>query len=205
MAGYNYDLGMSNRAVRAYSFGIKPLSRFSKEDFVDAEIEISKSFAIWLAKKGFWPSTEWHHSGGTWYNEVDFYNIRNLQYFLDNKKHDIENLRKKYLEEKKLEKEIKKLVFGYYIIKKSYYCRRRWNTGWQTIENKVFFVGEKKGDWIYIDDKRKKASSYYVYYWELNKKEISDFLDLYPIDDEKEKEEFEILKEKIKDMYKIKI
>ena len=101
MAGYNIDLGMSNAAISAYEEGQKPLSKFHKEDFEKAGIPIPAVFARWLAEKGHWPSFEWHHSGGTWFNEVNFYDIEILSERIESGELDIAKLKKDYEEEKK--------------------------------------------------------------------------------------------------------
>lgn len=73
MTGYSHTDGMSNRAVDAYSRGVKPLSKITARDLRDAGWTETLKLARFLAKWGFWARSEWHHSGGTWYNEIDFY------------------------------------------------------------------------------------------------------------------------------------
>ncbi len=73
MTGYNYHLGMSNNAVAAYDSGMAPLSKITLADLREAGWTGTKSDALRLAKSGKWLPAEWHHSGGTWYNKVDFY------------------------------------------------------------------------------------------------------------------------------------
>ena len=73
MAGYNYYEGMSNNALDAYEDGKKPLSRITALDLKLAGWQGTKADAMRLAKSKFWKPCEWHHSGGTWYNEVYFY------------------------------------------------------------------------------------------------------------------------------------
>jgi hypothetical protein len=78
MTGYNHQAGMSNRAVSAYNAHIKPLSKITAEDLRRGGWTDTKTKAIALAKSGFWRPCEWHHSGGTWYNRVDFYDAADL-------------------------------------------------------------------------------------------------------------------------------
>lgn len=73
MAGYNHSAGMSNNAVAAYAAGVKPISRIGRADLDRAGVRIPVAFARWLARTGRWPAAEWHHSGGTWFNRVDFF------------------------------------------------------------------------------------------------------------------------------------
>ena len=78
MAGYNYYEGMSNNALDAYQDGKKPLSRITALDLKLAGWRGTKADAMRLAKSDFWKPCEWHHSGGTWYNEVYFYDPADL-------------------------------------------------------------------------------------------------------------------------------
>jgi len=78
MTGYNYASGMSNAALDAYENGNKPLSKITALDLKLAGWHGTKAEAVRLAKSGFWRPSEWHHSGGTWYNRVDFYDPADL-------------------------------------------------------------------------------------------------------------------------------
>jgi hypothetical protein len=71
--GYDHDAGMSNNALDAYNRGVKPLSRIDAQDLKDAGWEHTKVLAMFLAAEGFWRSSEWHHSGGEWFNKIEFY------------------------------------------------------------------------------------------------------------------------------------
>lgn len=83
MAGYNYGLGMSNNAVEAYDAGRKPLSRLTLTDLRVAGWKETKKLAIALADSGLWRSAEWHHSGGSFYNEIEFFDPDDLVDFWD--------------------------------------------------------------------------------------------------------------------------
>ena len=78
MTGYNYSAGMSNRACEAYDRGIKPLSQITIAEMRSAGWTGTKKQALALAKSGEWSPSEWHHSGGTWYNKVNFYDATDL-------------------------------------------------------------------------------------------------------------------------------
>lgn len=78
MAGYSYIHGMSNSAIAAYRAGIKPLSQITAGDLKAAGWTETKKLAVGLAKTGFWDRSEWHHTGGTWYNECDFFDPDHL-------------------------------------------------------------------------------------------------------------------------------
>jgi hypothetical protein len=78
MTGYNYYQGMSNNALDAYENGKKPLSKITAQDLRQAGWKGTKAEAIRLAKSDFWRPSEWHHSGGTWYNRVEFYAAADL-------------------------------------------------------------------------------------------------------------------------------
>tara|TARA_R110002020_G_scaffold73576_7_gene188742 strand:- start:572 stop:1117 length:546 start_codon:yes stop_codon:yes gene_type:complete len=76
--GYDYGLGMSNRAVVAYERGLCPKSRITLDDLRASGWTETKSLALGLIRTYFWDSAEWHHSGGEYYNAVDFYDPRDL-------------------------------------------------------------------------------------------------------------------------------
>ena len=78
MAGYDYAAGMSNSAVDAYVAGRKPLSRLTLTALRVAGWKETKKLAIALADSGQWRSAEWHHSGGSFYNEIDFFDPDDL-------------------------------------------------------------------------------------------------------------------------------
>ena len=78
MTGYSYEHGMSNNAVVAYIHGRFPISQITSGDLKAAGWAGTVKLARYLAKAGVWSASEWHHSGGNWYNEVDFYNPADL-------------------------------------------------------------------------------------------------------------------------------
>ena len=151
MVGYNYEAGMSNNALDAYDCGIKPLSQISAHDLKLAGWTRTKKLAIFLAKNKFWSPCEWHHSGGTWYNEVDFYNPKNLvnnwqRLNTAEKQQHIKNCSKKEPTEKPVR------VEGYYTIWGGSRRRPR-RIGEQN------FTGEMVGNWIFLDDGGKKKAT----------------------------------------------
>ena len=76
MAGYSFQHGMSNNAVDAYRNGVKPLTQITLADLRNAGWTETRALAVRMAKLDIWKPAEWHHSGGTWNNEVDFYDPR---------------------------------------------------------------------------------------------------------------------------------
>jgi hypothetical protein len=78
MTGYNYDHGMSNGAVAAYNRGAAPISQITSGDLKAAGWSGTVKLAKHLAKAGTWRTSEWHHSGGTWFNRVDFFDPADL-------------------------------------------------------------------------------------------------------------------------------
>ena len=78
MTGYNYAQGMSNNAVAAYNRGSYPMSQITASDLKAAGWTGTVKLAKHLAKAGIWSAAEWHHSGGTWFNKVDFYDPADL-------------------------------------------------------------------------------------------------------------------------------
>lgn len=158
MAGYNYHAGMSNRAVDAYNLGIKPLSKITVADLRGAGWTETKTKAIALAKSGFWRPREWHHSGGTWYNRVDFYDAADLvnDWQCLNTTEQAEEIAKC----QNTTTEPGERVHGEYVI---------WG-GSRRRPRKIGvekFTGIKIGDWITLDSGgRKKASGNHIE-WEL--------------------------------------
>jgi len=146
MSGYNYAEGMSNRAVMAYNDGLIPLSKLTAKHLKEVGWKGTLKQAKELAKKDVWLPSEWHHSGGTWYNKVYFYDPQDLVDL------EIEPLAKEDNEEKS------------YLVKGSYeefirQGRRTRHCG------TVQFTGQLKGDWIHIDGGgRKKASGNHITY-----------------------------------------
>ena len=149
--GYDYDAGMSVNALDAYARGIKPLSKISKDDLKRAGWPATKTLAMALANAGFWSSHEWHHSGGEWYNKVDFYDPAELV----EKWSGISTIEQTEWRDKvtvKQKPEQKRLVRGSFTIWGGSRRRPR-----RIGEQK--FTGVLRGDWIMIDGGgRKKAS-----------------------------------------------
>tara|TARA_Y100001938_G_scaffold42729_1_gene58827 strand:- start:2230 stop:2712 length:483 start_codon:yes stop_codon:yes gene_type:complete len=152
--GYNYEQGMSNRAVRAYRNGLQPLSRMMAVDFVQYGITIA--FAKWLAKEGYWKYAEWHHTGNH-YNKTYFYDADDLEVVFDD--HDKDELLKLFKEGKPKMVDTKNCrVRGTYI---TFYksCRRY-------IPEENDFSGNLKGNWIFLDGGGKKKADGRNITWE---------------------------------------
>ena len=151
--GYNYDLGMSNNALDAYDRGVKPLSRITLEDLKEAGWKLAKSFALFLASSGFWRSTEWHHSGGDWYNRIDFFDPKSLsQKWEAAPTSERDGLLAQYKESRvkpsESESEAVRVSGSYTIWGGSRRRPRRMG------EQK--FTGVKRGGWIHLDSGGKK-------------------------------------------------
>tara|TARA_R110000787_G_scaffold277678_1_gene387130 strand:- start:722 stop:1195 length:474 start_codon:yes stop_codon:yes gene_type:complete len=156
MAGYNYYEGMSNNALDAYENGIKPLSKITALDLKLAGWTGTKADAMRLAKSEFWKSCEWHHSGGSWYNSVDFYNPADLVEYWDaaSSAERVDALKTKEPIVEELQ------VRGEYTLWGGTRKRPR-KIGSQP------FVGTLKNNWIFLDDgTKKKASGNYIT-WEV--------------------------------------
>jgi hypothetical protein len=78
MTGYNYAAGMSNNALAAYNRGCAPISQIAGADLKAAGWTGTVKLAKHLAKAGVWHTSEWHHSGGTYFNRVDFFDPADL-------------------------------------------------------------------------------------------------------------------------------
>ena len=155
MSGYNFAAGMSNRAVAAYNSGLSPMSRITIAELRFAGWRETKALAVALAKSGHWRRAEWHHTGGTWFNETDFYNPRDLVEFWDELTPEERHKIKSELTAKKPPCEPIRVRGEYTIWGGSRRKPRR-------IGERAF-TGTKIGDWIELDDGgRKKASGRWI-------------------------------------------
>ena len=152
MTGYDFENGMSNNAVDAYHRGVKPLSKITADDLRAAGWTETKALAIRLAKSEFWAPCEWHHSGGTWFNQVDFFSPDDLVsdwQLLTNAERD-----KLRSPEKQENDELR--VKGRYSI----FGGSRRRPRYLGEEN---FTGTKIGNWIHVDGGgRKKADGNHI-------------------------------------------
>ena len=158
MSGYSYEHGMSNNAVDAYEEGRKPLSRISAADLEAAGWTGTKRQALALAKAKFWRRSEWHHSGGTWYNEVDFYDPADLVEIWDDLKsaERIETLRAAMAATKPTCQTDRQRVKGEYTV----WGGSRRSPRRLGVED---FTGHLVGNWIQMDGGgRKKASGNHI-------------------------------------------
>ena len=160
MAGYDYLNGMSNNAVSAYEAGRKPLSKFTAQDLKSAGIACTLSFAKWLAKNNKWTTSEWHHSGGTWYNTVEFYDLEDLRCLLNEATdEELQDWKTSFQNKPQAVEVVAEVrVSGNFLV---WGGTRRHP---RVIEKKQF-TGTLKDDWIYLDDGgRKKASGNSISY-----------------------------------------
>lgn len=151
MAGYDYQAGMSNNAVEAYDRGVKPISSITRQDLDQAGLDIPIAFARWLAKQGHWSPAEWHHSGGTWYNEVEFYDPVELAAVIAEEGLDISALRGQWKSSAGQPKTAGARVRGSYAEFGG--TRRR-----PRFVGDVAFTGTLAGDWIHLDGGGKKRA-----------------------------------------------
>ncbi len=109
--GYNYQRGMSNRAISAYDDGERPLSKWTKEEIKgelyrifceedgDEEIiPLLMKLPLVELKEQILYKSSWHHTS-KYYNRTGFYAIS--YDVLDLTKRDVENFLEKYNEYKK--------------------------------------------------------------------------------------------------------
>ena len=159
MGGYNYAVGMSNRAVRAYNDGRIPLSRITLKDLRKAGWSGTRKLAMFLAKVGVWRSSEWHHSGGTWFNHVDFYDLGELvNIWSDLSQEERDDLvAKSKCESEEVEVRDVRVKGSYTLFSGT--GRRRRCLGEQE------FTGVLRGGWIHIDGGgKKKGNGNYITY-----------------------------------------
>lgn len=81
--GYiNYS--MSERALESYENGLKPISKWTKEDILEELTDITEDKKEVLRKapkkalKRLLTSAEWHHTG-KYFNKTDFYEVNHAQ------------------------------------------------------------------------------------------------------------------------------
>ena len=159
MTGYNYAQGMSNNAVDAYDRGVMPLSKIEAHHLSIAGWHDSKKLATTLAKSGFWPPAEWHHSSG-YFNKVKFYNpatlVRLWGELTSQERSDLKENQKQ-----KPQQQSAKRVRGSYVV---------WG-GSRRRPKKLHdqeFTGTLSGNWITLDSGgRKKATGRYISYQEI--------------------------------------
>ena len=157
MTGYSYENGMSNNAVDAYNRGVYPLSQITASDLRAAGWTGTRRLAVYLAKAGHWHRAEWHHSGGTWFNEVDFFDPAALvEVWEDVPVDERAQLTKAAREAAAPSAEAGVRVRGTYTIWGGSRRRPR-HLGEEP------FTGELRGDWIHIDGGgRKKATGRHI-------------------------------------------
>jgi hypothetical protein len=149
MAGYNYYLGMSNRAVNAYQDGKAPITKITLKQMRDSGWNGTKKEALILADQEKWKPCEWHHSGGTWYNKVSFYDPN-----------DLANLSPKDIDQSQISKDNdEKRVKGSFVIWGGSRKRPK-QIGDQ------HFTGILKNGWIYVDGGGKKKATGNWITWE---------------------------------------
>lgn len=147
MAGYNYRRGMSNNAVFAYKCGKKPLSKITAADLKEYEIPCTLKVFKELASDGIISPCEWHHSGGTWYNKVDFYDLEAIAEEI--REHP--DLLNPKIKSQKATSPVQRVTGQFPVWGGS--KRHPKIVGYEE------FSGELRGDWIYLDNGGKKKAS----------------------------------------------
>lgn len=159
--GYDWDRGMSNNAVWAYEDGRKPLSRFTAQDLKDAGWKETKRLALALAASGFWSTTEWHHTGGDYYNKVAFYNPAVL---VDRWAALTDAERQ---EKREQNKPAPKALVEEIEVKGSYAVWYKNGRGRRRISHRETFQGVKRGDWIHLSTGGRKNAYGRNISWEI--------------------------------------
>ena len=147
--GYDWDYGMSNNAVWAYEDGRRPLSRFTAQNLKNAGWKETKRLALALATSGFWSTTEWHHTGGDYFNKVAFYDPAAL---VDRWAALTDDERQ---EKREQNKPAPKTPVEEIQVKGSYAVWYK-SRGRRRISHRETFQGVKRGDWIHISTGGKK-------------------------------------------------
>ena len=157
--GYDYEAGMSNRALAAYEEGRKPLSRWTARELRRGGWAHSLKLAKHLADVGVWHSWEWHHSGGTYFNKVTFYDVAEL---VDRWKALSEDERRRHIAECAAPKadDVERVAGSFALFATQWRGRRPY-----TVEvGRREFTGTRRGAWIYLDgsSQRKRASGKHI-------------------------------------------
>lgn len=156
-SGYN-GYSMSNRAVEAYDEGLKPKSKFTKDDFKKAVSKEQKIFIdnLTLAelKQYYLIRKEWHHTSNH-FNKTDFYMIDADELeklgMIDLKKiKDMTKREKEEAKQKKLEAENGEKWICKYLI----WSGTRKHPKAEEFES----AGVIKGNWFYPDGESFKKS-----------------------------------------------
>ena len=158
--GYNYDAGMSNRAVAAYAEGRKPLSKWTARELRRGGWEHTLKLAKYLVNVGVWHSSEWHHSGGTYYNRVTFYDVAELVASWAALSNDE---RQRHISECAAPKtdDVERVTGSFALFE------TRWTRAGRprTVEvGRRQFTGTRRGAWIHLDgsSQRKRASGKHI-------------------------------------------
>jgi len=157
--GYDYERGMSNRALEAYREGRQPLSRWTAGELRESGWKHTLKLARHLAKAGVWHSWEWHHSGGTYFNRVYFYDAAQL---LESWGALSEDERRRHMAECAAPKiEDEESVEGSLAL-----FETRWRGGrpYSVQVGRQEFTGIKRGKWIFLDgsNAKKRASGKHI-------------------------------------------
>ena len=151
MSGYDWDHGMSHNAMAAYESGRFPLSKISLHDLRrEGWTEILK-LARFVAKASppLWRTFEWHHSGGDYFNRVDFYDPGDLVAAWAALSQDDQSAWRAKARAPAVV-ETARRVAGQY---RTFSRLSRRPTGWQSFE------GVKVGTWILLDSGGRKKST----------------------------------------------
>ena len=158
---------MSVRAYEAYEGGEKPLSKWSKNDIIEAMMECRDDFEENELKKYsrealtiFLDYSSWHHTG-SYFNETTFYSFdedfserkkENIIEALDERMEELKKEREEKKEAKKIEK-LEKCHFGYFEFE-----------GTRKHPKSVYreAYGIIKGNWIYMESGKKSLNGKYI-------------------------------------------
>ena len=160
--GYDWNQGMSVNAVEAYYEGRFPLSRLRRQHLDDAGIpkSIPVAFARYLADTSRWKPSEFHHTGGTWFNRTDFYRTDDLADTLDQLRDDakLEELLAEYRAANRSKRATVPDSEGTRVSRRYAYFtgsrrNRRRRAQW------VEFTGTLRDGWVHLDTGGRKAGT----------------------------------------------
>ena len=102
MAGYADDFSMSNNAIDAYDRGLRPRSKWTKADILDALPANARTYLqldeypLEFLREYFLVAEEWHHTSKL-YNKTEFFRP-GIDDWIDNTPEDVQDLYRVWLQ-----------------------------------------------------------------------------------------------------------
>lgn len=115
MAGFNYSLGKSNNAVQAQVAGLKTKSEINASLLKKHGIDITLKDFMMLLDDGYISPNEWHHTNATFFNETNYYDIKEIAWEIKEERQAYED-RIAFLKEQKKREEEGDVVYAHILV-----------------------------------------------------------------------------------------